>query len=279
MKIQIQNGTITWHEIEIEYAACTDSGRVRKSNEDAYLAFPDEALFCVADGAGGHANGAMASSSTLDAVKFFLSRDSFSEDTTAPIDGEEEQQKNETDNSVSEAAQYANSIIFGENGHRNMASTLVCCHLQHSSAHITHIGDSRCYLYRDKALKQMTEDHSLVWQLYRNGSINEEEIHNHPRRNIITRAIGIEKEIKTDYSHIKFRPGDVFLLCSDGLSSMLSDRVIATILEKNSVPLSDIIENLVEQANNAGGKDNITVILLKILCGKIESSHTDFMGI
>jgi protein phosphatase len=174
------------------------------------------------------------------------------------------QKKHEYDNSISKAAQYANSIVFGENGLRNMASTLVCCHLQHSSAHITHIGDSRCYLYSDKNLTLMTEDHSFVWQLYREGTITREEIRSHPRRNVITRAIGIENEIVTDYSRVEFKKGDLFLLCSDGLSSMLSDAEIAVSFEMNLASLGDIVENLVENANQAGGKDNITTVLLKI---------------
>lgn len=250
----------------IDYAACTDSGRVRHSNEDAYLTLADEGLFCVADGAGGHTDGAMASSLTLDTVKSFLERrNNSSEDTTIPIDSQELIKKCESDNSVSKAAQYANDIVFGENGLKNMASTLVCCHLQHSFAHITHIGDSRCYLYRDSTLKLMTEDHSLVWQLYREGSITEEELRSHPRRNVITRAIGVEKEITTDYSRLEFRKDDLFLLCSDGLTSMITDSEIALSLGEKGLSLENIVEHLVEKANQAGGKDNITVVLLKIV--------------
>ena len=256
---------LKWSEVEIEYAVGTDRGRARKSNEDAYLAFTDEALFCVADGAGGHSNGAMASSLTLDTIKSFLSRRVISSQaTTVPLDTPLAQIKDGEDNSVSKAAQYANSVVYGEDGQTNMVSTLVCCHLQHSSAHITHVGDSRCYMFRDNTLKQLTEDHSLVWQLYRDGSITEEELRNHPRRNIITRAVGVDKEIQPDYSRIEFKLGDVFLLCSDGLTSMLSDAEIAKSLAGDYLSLRDVVESLIDQANLAGGKDNITVALLKI---------------
>ena len=264
--MNVEHGTISWKSAKFEFAACCESGIVRKSNEDTYLILEKEALFCVADGAGGHSNGAMASKTTVDIVKSFVSKKSLTkDDTTLPIEYNDYDSQYEVDNVVSNAAQVANKVLFGDDGKNNMASTLVCCHFQHSSAHITHIGDSRCYLYRDRVLSLLTEDHSLVWQLFREGKISENELKTHPRRNVITRAIGVESKIFTDYVKTTFLKGDLFVLCSDGLSSMISDFEIQEIIEDCSLPLKEIVVSLVDRTNFAGGKDNITIVLIRVV--------------
>ena len=147
-------------------------------------------------------------------------------------------------------------------GHR-LGSTLLALHFVTDGVDIIHVGDSRAYLWREEELKQLTEDHSYVYELMKAGKISREEMHTHPQRNIITRAIGTYAEVESSLQHIDVLPGDLLLLCSDGLTSMARDEEIKQIirLEKNVTRLA---KTLVRLANDAGGKDNITVIVVAV---------------
>jgi protein phosphatase len=147
-----------------------------------------------------------------------------------------------------------------------MCTTIVAAHLKKKSLTLCSLGDSRAYLLRDKTLNQLTEDHSTLWPLYKSGNITKEELRNHPRNHILTHAIGGEarldkREIYSCKENLK--KGDIVLLCSDGLSDMLSDEEIAEALKKQ-IPLEEKAETLIQNANKKGGKDNITALLLTV---------------
>ncbi len=251
-----KTGSINWFDYTVHYAAISDRGRVRKANEDAFLILEEEVYFGVADGAGGHENGARASFLTVQGIETYLKKTIDGSDDTVPID---------TVDALSLTAQAihsANHKVFRESNGGNMASTIVGCQLHQDKLLLEHVGDSRCYLYRNKQLKQLTEDHSFVNDLFRSGKIDREDMKTHKFRNVITRAIGVSKEVVVDSQWVDCMGEDIFLLCSDGLTGFVSDEYIAAALSV-SQPLHIIAKKLVAQANQAGGRDNITVILLK----------------
>lgn len=255
------HGTIPWEGFNISYAGITDIGQKRQNNEDDFLIIPAAALFCVADGAGGHESGVLASHLTLSSISSVISRDFSSPDITLPLNIS---QFSTTKPLFISAIEFANLKVFQTSTSHNMASTIVGCHFTGDSIHICHVGDSRAYIVRNGSLSQVTEDHSLVYELFRSGKISEEEIRTHPRRNIITRAIGPVHEVEVSHQAVLARHDDMYLLCSDGLSSMLDDDTILSIIKDNNSNLLHIAEKLVEEANISGGKDNITVILIKL---------------
>ena len=249
-------GSFDWFDSTIHYAAISDRGRVRKVNEDSFLVLEEEAYFAVADGAGGHENGARASFLTASEIETYLKKPTGVSDDTVPLDTVKELAL------TTRAIHSANRTIFKENDGGKMASTIVGCQLNHEKLLLEHVGDSRCYLYRNKQLKQLTEDHSFVNDLFRSGKIDREDMKTHKFRNVITRAIGVSNEVVVDSQWVDFLREDIFLLCSDGLTGFVSDEHIATALS-GSQPLHIIAKKLVAQANQAGGRDNITVILFK----------------
>ncbi len=255
------HGTIPWQGFKISYAGITDRGRKRKSNEDDFLLLPQEALFCVADGAGGHESGVLASYLTLTNIASVMSRDLDLADITLPVN---------TSPALSpkplfvSAIEFANLKVFQSSANHNMASTIVGCHFMKDFINICHVGDSRAYLIRDGVLSQLTEDHSFVFELFKSGNIRKEEMRTHPKRNIITKAIGPSQGVQVSHQSVPTRNGDMYLLCSDGLNSMLDDATIFSIVKKNNSSLIKIAEELVKEANIVGGKDNITVVLINL---------------
>ena len=144
-----------------------------------------------------------------------------------------------------------------------MGSTLVAAHFTENSLNISHVGDSRLYLWRKDQLTQLTEDHSLVYELFKLGKITQQEMLEHQMRNVITRAIGANTSVEPTLGHLDVLAGDIFLLCSDGLTNMLDAQKIIKIFETES-NLSSLAQSLITQANNAGGRDNITVLLISV---------------
>ena len=224
----------------------TDVGRGRPENEDSHLVDPEDGLYAVADGMGGHRAGEVASATAIDALK------------TAFIGGQR----------LDEAVGAANAAVFAkaaeDAGLRGMGTTLTAIALEDSTALLGHVGDSRAYLIRDGAVTQVTEDHSLVEQLVREGRLSPEEAQRHPQRAIITRALGIDRNVTVDTYRVDLKPGDRLMICSDGLTNMLSDDTIAQTLRRHADP-QQAADTLVDMANQAGGDDNITVILLDAL--------------
>jgi protein phosphatase len=225
----------------------TDVGRGRPENEDRYLVDHEDRLYAVADGMGGHRAGEVASATAIDALQA-----AFAEG--APLD---------------QAVGEANAAVFEKASSnlemRGMGTTLTAAALlDDHRALLGHVGDSRAYLMRDGAVTQITEDHSLVEQLVREGRLSPEEAASHPQKAIITRALGIDPDVEVDTYPVDLRPGDRLLLCSDGLTNMLADTAIAGVLRRQSDP-QEAAELLVEMANEAGGDDNITVVVIDAL--------------
>jgi PPM family protein phosphatase len=233
-------------------AGLTDTGRRRRQNEDAFVCEPP--LFAVADGMGGAQAGELASRLAAAAL----------EESASAIRGEEE---------VARVVRTANARIFEQSvrdpAAAGMGTTATVALVDESSgtATLAHVGDSRAYRYRDGTLEQLTTDHSLVGELVRSGRLTEEEAAVHPHRSVITRALGTEADVDVDTRTIDLLPGDLVLICSDGLSAMVRDDEIVRLLEATNGDPHDAAEALVAAANEAGGEDNVTVVLFELVEG------------
>jgi serine/threonine protein phosphatase PrpC len=229
-------------------ASLTDTGRRRRHNEDAYVSEPP--LFAVADGMGGAQAGELASSLAAAALK----------DDTADREGGEQR--------VDELIQEANRRVYQRQSQdaaaSGMGTTMTVALVEDGRVAIGHVGDSRAYLIRDRRLEQLTEDHSLVAELVRSGKLSPEEAEGHPQRSVITRALGTDPDVDVDTFSVETKPGDLFLLCSDGLTSMVDDEKILSEIERNRPDLPAAAKALVRAANKGGGEDNITVIFFEI---------------
>ena len=237
----------------------SDTGRVREINQDSYFCseYKDIHVFAVADGMGGHNAGEVASRIAVETIKDLLYN--FREDL---INGQLE-----VSNFINKLLLEANEkILIKANEDKDLKGmgttiTLVC--ILENEIFIGHIGDSRAYIYSDEKLVQITEDHSLVAELVKNGTITEIEAINHPQKNVITRALGTDKEVKIDIFNRKVNKDDIIILCTDGLTNLVSeDRIKHVLIENEDVQKScDILTNA---ANELGGYDNTTVIIIKI---------------
>ncbi len=229
-------------------AGRTDPGRKRRRNEDAFVLEPP--LFAVADGMGGAQAGEVAS--RLAAAAF---REFHEVDELAP------------DERVRALVQEANRRIYdrarSDTGATGMGTTITAALLEGEQVTIGHVGDSRAYRLREAELEQLTEDHSLVADLMRSGRLTPEEAETHPQRSVITRALGTDPEVDVDTMSVEASPGDVFLLCSDGLTTMVADEQILELLTGAS-SLEEAAKALVKAANKGGGEDNVTVVLFTL---------------
>jgi PPM family protein phosphatase len=229
-------------------ASLTDTGRRRRHNEDAYVCKPP--LFAVADGMGGAQAGELASGLAAAALR---------DETSEHVGGEQR---------VDELIQEANRRVYQRQSQdaaaSGMGTTMTVALVEDGRVAIGHVGDSRAYLIRDRRLEQLTEDHSLVAELVRSGKLSPEEADAHPQRSVITRVLGTDPEVDVDTFSVETKPGDLFLLCSDGLSSMVDDETILDVVERNRGDLGAAAKALVRAANKGGGDDNITVVFFEI---------------
>jgi serine/threonine protein phosphatase PrpC len=230
----------------VEQAGSTDVGRQRDTNEDALLVSPP--FFAVADGMGGAKAGEVASQ---------LATDSFAEE------GGEESPEGRLAGIARDANRRIYELASKDESRRGMGTTLTAAMVGGRDVTIGHVGDSRAYRLREGRLEQLTKDHSLVAELERRGEITAEAAESHPQRSIITRALGPEPDVEVDTYTVPGKPADVYLLCSDGLTSMVSDDEVATIL-RGAASLDEAAQALVRAANQSGGKDNITVVLFRL---------------
>jgi PPM family protein phosphatase len=230
-----------------DHYAGTDTGRQRRANEDSLLA--RSPLFVVADGMGGAQAGEVASRIAVESFGHGL------DDASRP------------ESALATLALAANSRIHelshSDAEHAGMGTTLTAVYVGDEEVAIAHVGDSRAYCLRDGELLRLTDDHSLVDELMRQGRLTPEEAVEHPQRSVITRALGPEGTVEVDTRTFRARPGDVYLLCSDGLTTMLAEEEIAGVLRSHP-RLRDAGEALIAAANEAGGRDNITVVLLRL---------------
>jgi protein phosphatase len=231
------------------YAGATDTGRTRRRNEDSYVVAPP--LFCVADGMGGAQAGEVASRLAAAAVEEAADRGERSgpERVTSLIQ--------EANRRVYERASVDPTVS-------GMGTTMTVALVAYGGVTIGHVGDSRAYLVRGGTLKQLTEDHSLVNELVKSGKLSREEAEQHPQRSVITRALGTDPDVDVDAFTVDAQPGDLFLLCSDGLTSMVDNDGILDLLEQNRADLKGATKSLLIAANRGGGEDNITVVTFEI---------------
>lgn len=241
-------------------SACgkTDTGLKRRRNEDSYVVELDYGLFIVADGMGGHTAGDMASSMAIKIVGDFIKKALSDSEITWPF-GLDRSLPIEI-NAISSGIRLANRYIFNEP--KDMGTTMVVLLIKDNKAVICHIGDSRLYRIRDNTIEQITEDHSLVAEEIKKGTITKEQAKNYSLRHVITMAIGTNADIRCDCKVEGVRSEDMFLLCSDGLSGMLEDAEILNITTKEN-RIERCCERLIRMANEKGGDDNITAILVK----------------
>ncbi|MCK9248497.1 MAG: Stp1/IreP family PP2C-type Ser/Thr phosphatase [Solirubrobacteraceae bacterium] len=232
----------------VEQAQRTDTGRQRPHNEDSYLA--RRPLFAVADGMGGAQAGEVASRLAVEVLHEGLG------------DGRGTVAERLTDQVV-EANRRIHDRAQNDQASAGMGTTLTAAYVDRDALVVVHVGDSRLYRWRSGELSRLTADHSLVEELVRQGRLTPEQAAEHPQRSIITRALGPEPEVTVDSEVVRVEHDDVFLLCSDGLTTMIGDDVIADVLGR-AATLQDAVEGLVDAANEAGGRDNITVLLFRV---------------
>jgi len=232
--------------MRIRAGVATDIGRVREKNDDSFLIEPP--LYAVADGMGGHRGGDVASQLALETVdRMFL----------------------EGQGSLAEQIREANRTVFERSAEdravAGMGTTLTAALVREGEVHLAHVGDSRAYLLRAGALRQLTKDHTLVGRMIRAGEISEAEAEVHPHRNVLTRSVGTEPDVRVDEEDVGLLEGDRLLLCSDGLTNMVTEDQIQAILETTPTNPQEAADRLVRAANRAGGVDNITVVVLDLV--------------
>jgi serine/threonine protein phosphatase PrpC len=240
--------------------ALTDVGKRRESNEDDFLLEPGRGVYAVADGMGGHAAGEIASHLAIDTLREMLGSDAPARDPMSAEDAAEVLRE-----AVVEANRRICESIRLHEERRGMGTTVVALVHSGEEAVVGHVGDSRGYLLRGDELLRMTSDHSWVNEQVKLGLMNDDTAQRHPMRNIVTRALGSRPDVAVDLTSVAAQPADVFLLCSDGLNTMLTDDQIHEILSANRHDPEAACRSLVEAANRHGGEDNVTVVVAR--CG------------
>jgi protein phosphatase len=251
--------------LRISADAQSDVGRKRKGNEDALCLNDEQRLYVVADGMGGHAAGEVASRVAVDAIAEFVELTGGNQEITWPF-GLDDTISYEG-NRLKTAVRHANTRVIEATResaeYEGMATTVAAVLVDGDIANLAHVGDSRIYLWNGEAIEQLTRDHSWVNEQIENGAISPEQARSHPLRNVVTRALGGRADLVVDIQSRRMAPGDMLLLCSDGLTTMVPDDGIARILRESEGDVARATTALVSEANERGGEDNITVVLLK----------------
>ena len=246
----------------LDVAVCSDSGLVRSHNEDSVYADADLGIAILADGMGGYNAGEVASAmaTTLLARRFsqlLLDAENQGHLPAAPED------------LIADEIGGANAAIFNsaesQPQYSGMGTTLVFAWFLGGQLYLAHVGDSRAYLWRNDSLHQLTKDHSLLQEQIDSGMISLEEARLSDSRNLVTRALGVEPDVEVDIGVHDVRQGDILLLCSDGLNDMLDDALIEEVIAEHGANLANAAERLVERANDFGGRDNVSVILVRVM--------------
>lgn len=252
--------------MKLVHHAVTDVGRKRKGNEDSYFVNGEQRLFVVADGMGGHAAGEVASRIAVESINEFVCLTRNDEPISLP-EGSGDSDLSSEAGRLRTAVLYSNEMVLETTRQRaeyeGMATTVAALLVDDSNAHLAHVGDSRVYLYRRPHLKQITSDHSWVNEQVETGILTAEQARVHPLRNVVTRALGGRPDLVVDVATLAARPGDLLLLCSDGLTTMVTDEEIKGILDSHAENVPNAAKELVAAANARGGEDNITVVLVQ----------------
>lgn len=253
--------------IPLSWAVKTDAGLRRSSNEDSYSTRPDIGLFIVADGMGGHVAGEVASRVAVESIAAFVEESAGADPNRTwpfPFDPDLSFEGNRLKTAFRLANRRIASAIADSQDLRGMATTAsAVLHGTHSSC-VAHIGDSRVYVLSDGGLRQLTQDHSWVEEQVRAGAMTPAAARQHPWRNVVTRALSGGEDPEIDVVEITPKPGERYLLCSDGLFGVVPDEKIAEILADGFGNLEDICRRLIDAANAAGGPDNITAMILQV---------------
>ncbi len=255
----ITSEEVAWNDTTLSYAGCTDIGRQRQQNEDALLMLREAKLFCIADGVGGHKDGIIASRIAMESIASIIKQKPEIK-LNLP-----KQITNQLKNSplLIRAVKFANFQIHQMKHKSSMATTIVAMIFSDKYTEICHVGDSRAYLFRNNKLACLTEDHSLVFELYKSGKISSEQLADHPQKSLITKALGANQEVEVSFRKDTPLRGDSYILCSDGLNSHLSDKKIQEVLREEKSP-AETVTQLMNAANLAGGKDNTTIVNIKV---------------
>lgn len=232
-------------------------GVVRKNNEDACFVMPEHNVYIVADGVGGNNSGEIASRTAVEIIADYIKKhDLTGKETDSDIFG-----------LFTEAVDLSNAAVYSEGRknpkNRGMATTVVMTYIKNGFAYVANIGDSRAYLYSKGSLKRITRDHTYVNELIAQGLIDESEAETHPQKNVITKALGAEPSVDFDFYKVKLSKDDVILLCSDGLYGEVGEDLISRHISTGK-GMNDLCSDLVYEANKAGGRDNITVVGIRI---------------
>jgi protein phosphatase len=253
--------------MEVRSSGLSDVGRARTHNEDYFEIDPEHRLYLVADGMGGHRYGEVASRVAVEAIREFVLRTGES-DATWPfvLDSRLHRHSNLLKNAVKVAHDKVMSAIQQDHRLFGMGTTVVGFYLDNDVAAVAHVGDSRAYRLRNGSLELLTQDHTWVNEQVVAGYLSEAQARVHPLKNVVTRALGGERDVMVDLREVRVQPGDVYVLCSDGLTTMLSDAEIETEV-RGAGSVESLCRSLVARANTRGGHDNITVVALKIAGG------------
>lgn len=244
-------------------AGITDPGMVRDHNEDCYLISPRKGLAILADGMGGHLAGEVASSLAVNVISRYLI-DNLARARKLRKNADDISAEAKT---VLKAVELANGTIYETSRSRQefsgMGTTVVVAAFRASKLYVAHVGDSRLYRLRENTLARLTEDHSMVQELLRQGLITPEEARTSSTRNLVTRALGVDATVRPDVQEYSVQAGDVYLLCSDGLNDVLTDGDIQHILVEYGANLEETIQKMVMVVNAKGGPDNVSVVAIR----------------
>lgn len=253
--------------MKLQYAGATHVGMKRDHNEDNLLLMPEQNLFVVADGMGGHSSGEVASKIAVDTLRTFFEDTSKDDDVTWPFKLDKAVSYDE--NRLVAGVKLANRNIYeaaqADPRYKGMGTTCVGFVWVDEKVIVGHAGDSRCYRIRGNTILQVTEDHSLLNDYRKIQALSPEEEAAFQYKNIIVRALGMKEAVNVDINHQTPEPGDILLLCSDGLSGEVTDPQILALVDKNKDNLEQGVQQLIKTACDNGGKDNVTVILVKYL--------------
>jgi protein phosphatase len=238
----------------------TDKGFVRQNNEDNYYLDVSSGLLVVADGMGGHASGEVASKMAVDVIRDYFKN---VQEGRFPVVGTYREDCSEMTNRIGSAVHLANMAVYeaakSDSKLQGMGTTVAAVLIHGNKLSIAHVGDSRVYLVRAGDIEQLTDDHSIVYEQVKRELISRDEAQKSEMKNILTRAVGISPDVEVDFNEMTLTDGDVLILCSDGLNTMISDDDILSTVISTDGP-AETCEKLIDMANNNGGRDNITVI-------------------
>jgi len=251
--------------MKIRYAGSSHVGMKRVHNEDNFFLLAEENLYIVADGMGGHASGEVASQIAVETLANFFIDTARDKEITWPY--RENREVAYDENRLVTGIMLANRRIYetaqSDGRYKGMGTTLVSLTCGPQGAYLAHVGDSRGYRIREGGIEQVTEDHSLLNDYLKVHKLSAEDIEHFPHKNVIVRALGMKDSVAVDVHKCAVRPGDVYLLCSDGLSGMISDAEILKVVQGAQGDLERACRELIAAANSNGGQDNITVVLVE----------------